>query len=86
MRRGVCKRGSTVCTTALADLDYMHMQALFPDLPTIQFFSLTVWRPDTCLSRSSKMIHVSSWGEPERAMQKFADLMFCHGKQTVCAP
>ena len=29
----------------------------------------------------SKMIHVSSWGEPERAM--IADLMVCHGTQTM---
>ena len=31
---------------------------------------------------TSKMIHASSWGEPEREMQ-FADFVICHGTQTM---
>ena len=30
---------------------------------------------------TSKMIHASSWGEPEQAC--IADLMVCHGTQTI---
>ena len=58
-----------------------YHQVLCVNLPPSFLYTCILFVPSFVFFYASKMISWSSWGEPERAC--IADLIFCHGIQTM---